>query len=362
MVSANDTTVYVGLSGGVDSAVSAARLVDAGYNVVGVFIITWHPEWLPCSWKDDRRDAMRVAAHLGIPFIELDLSEKYYADVAQEMIDGYKRCETPNPDVLCNSSIKFGGFLKWARSHGADYVATGHYAQVKHNGTKGYLYRGIDAGKDQSYFLWSLDADTLGHAMFPVGDTKKEHLRVEAQKRKLPVASKPDSQGICFLGDVDLEDFLGRFIDLKPGKVINTEGEEIGEHNGASLYTKGQRRGFTVTKRQGEHGPWYVVDKNCKDNTITVDLQPKQAPNGYEIQLRDMVVRTPGVMTGSVALECQTRYHGFKYPVRVVGYNDKHATVSIPLGDALVTKGQSLVLYQKDECIGGGVIESYQEQ
>jgi tRNA-specific 2-thiouridylase len=205
-------TVFVGLSGGVDSAVSAALLKDAGHSVVGVFIKIWQPEFLECTWAKDRLDAMRVAAALGIPFREVDLSQEYKRDVVGEMIRSYSAGETPNPDVTCNRAIKFGAFASWAHDQGADAVATGHYARVRKTFGEAQLLRGVDSAKDQSYFLYQLSSRDLLRVMFPVGEMKKDAVRAKARRFNLPVAAKADSQGLCFVGDVSMRDFLKRFI------------------------------------------------------------------------------------------------------------------------------------------------------
>ncbi|MFN4181469.1 MAG: tRNA 2-thiouridine(34) synthase MnmA, partial [Candidatus Paceibacteria bacterium] len=220
-------TVFVGLSGGVDSAVSALLLKQKGYKVVGVFIQTWHPDFIACNEEEERRDAMRVAAHLDIPFLTLDLSMEYKRDVAHYMIEEYRNGRTPNPDVLCNSHIKFGGFLNYALSRGADFVATGHYAQRKDD----FLVRAVDSTKDQVYFLWQLTQKQLEKIIFPIGALKKTEVRKIAKKYKLPISDKKDSQGICFLGDIDLKDFLQHYIETKKGEVLNEMGEVVGEHD-----------------------------------------------------------------------------------------------------------------------------------
>ena len=240
-------TVFVGLSGGVDSAVSAALLKKAGYEVVGVFIKTWHPDFLVCNEEEERHDAMRVAAFLDIPFLTFDFEDVYKKEVADYMIAEYKKGRTPNPDVMCNKEVKFGAFFKKALSMGADFVATGHYAQNKPStkqllscdslsnlnvinesniayvaeSTASCLVKGVDPSKDQSYFLWTLNQKQLSKILFPIGHFKKTQVRQLAKKMNLPVAEKKDSQGICFLGAVDLKEFLKHYIKEKRGKVCN---------------------------------------------------------------------------------------------------------------------------------------------
>jgi len=252
-------TVFVGISGGVDSAVSAALLQKDGYDVVGVFIRTWHPEFLKCNEEEERRDAMRVAAHLDIPFLTFDLEDVYKREVGDYMIREYKSGRTPNPDVMCNKEVKFGAFLKKALAMGADYIATGHYAQnfgcwtpaIRVSNTRKedfQLTRGKDSSKDQSYFLWTLTQRQLAKILFPIGHLRKQGVRKLAKKFKLPVAEKKDSQGICFLGPVDLKEFLRHYIKEKKGKVVNERGEVIGHHNGAEFSTLGARRVYNYRK------------------------------------------------------------------------------------------------------------------
>ena len=237
--------VYIGMSGGVDSSVSAALLKKAGYDVTGVFIKVWQPDWINCTWKEDRMDAMRVAALLDIPFITLDLEKEYKEEVVDYMISEYRAGRTPNPDVMCNRYVKFGGFYDWAMKQGADYVATGHYAQV----IDGKLIAGNDKNKDQTYFLWTLNKEQLSKTIFPVGNIEKPEVRKLAKKFNLPNAEKKDSQGLCFIGKIDIKEFLSHYIDSKRGNVLNIEGEVIGEHDGSFFFTIGERHGFNILKK-----------------------------------------------------------------------------------------------------------------
>src|SRR3989338_5279788 len=223
--------VFVGLSGGVDSAVSAALLKQQGYSVTGVFIKVWQPDFLPCSWREERRDAMKVAIALDIPFLFFDFEEEYKKGVVDTVVREYKAGRTPNPDVLCNKEIKFGAFWKKAKEMGADYIATGHYAQIIPRFDLGIseveprlLLEGKDKEKDQSYFLWTLNRNDLTHILFPVGSLEKGEVRKLARRYHLPVSDKKDSQGICFIGEIRMDEFLSHFISTKPGKVLNTRG------------------------------------------------------------------------------------------------------------------------------------------
>ncbi|MFZ2887115.1 MAG: tRNA 2-thiouridine(34) synthase MnmA [Minisyncoccia bacterium] len=339
-------TVFVGLSGGVDSAVSAALLKAEGYNVIGAFIKIWRPEFIDCPWQKDRLDAMRVCATLEIPFKEIDLSEEYKKTVIDDMVANYARGITPNPDVLCNRHIKFGAFLKWALSEGAGCVATGHYAQ----NINGELHRGKDTNKDQSYFLWQLTQNDLQHILFPVGGLTKPEVRALAEKFNLPVAKKHDSQGLCFVGDITMRDFLAHYVTLEKGKVLDENGTEIGEHDGAALYTLGERHGFRINAQTSHEVPHYVIAVDTKTNTITVSTDRTRAMRA-EIKLLDKswVNEAP---KDEASLSAQARYR--ETPMTCVFKNDG-VTFDQP---HLAPPGQSLVLYDGDKLVGGGIISS----
>jgi len=353
-------TVFVGVSGGVDSSVSAALLKDQGYNVVGVFMRTWQPDWIECTWTDERRDAIRVCAHLDIPFVELDLEKEYKEGVADYMIHEYRRGRTPNPDVMCNREVKFGGFLKWALEKGADYVATGHYVKRSELASGDIeMLRGDDSNKDQSYFLWTLEQRQLKHILFPVGDIPKPRVRDLAEKYKLPTAFKKDSQGICFIGNIDMKDFLGHYIDEKRGDVLNIDGEIIGSHNGSLFYTIGERHGFTIEKKGTDDKPYYVVDKNIEKNTITVLQSISEKININKIVRLESVVDNQGVLKEGSHLECQIRYRGDVKKIKIISYNKelKNMEIQFMNDDQTLASGQSVVFYQGEVCLGGGIIE-----
>lgn len=339
-------TVFVGLSGGVDSAVSAALLKIAGYNVVGAFIKIWRPEFIDCPWQKDRLDAMRVCAALEIPFKEIDLSDEYKRAVIDDMVANYARGITPNPDVLCNRHIKFGAFASWAFENGADYVATGHYAQ----NSDGTLARGKDANKDQSYFLWQLTKEDLKRALFPVGGMPKSDVRALAGRFNLPVASKKDSQGLCFVGDITMRDFLAHYIKLTKGTVVTTAGEVIGEHDGTALYTLGERHGFRLTARQPDEKPHFVVALDVAANTITVSTDRKDAMR-RTVELVD-INWIGEVPEKGARLTAQARYR--ESPISCIVDGSK-VTFDMP---HLAPPGQSLVLYDGDKVVGGGIISA----
>jgi len=343
--------VFVGLSGGVDSAVSAALLKSKGYDVVGAFIKIWQPEFIECTWREDRLDAMRVAVALGIPFKEIDLSESYKKRVVEDMLKNYALGVTPNPDVLCNRYIKFGDFLDWAESEGADFIATGHYARVNFEEGKHVLLRGVDHNKDQSYFLYTLTESILAKTLFPIGGMKKGEVRAFAKRFHLPNAERPDSQGLCFIGEVSMKDFLARFISTKPGLVLDMKGKIIGEHGGAALYTVGQRHGFS-TKAGIEGKQYYIVATDVVANTLYVSMSREDAAHS-EVAIADMhwIGDAPPI---PFACETETRYRETPVSAEIfevdgktrVKFEKKH----------IAAPGQSLVIYKGDSCLGGGII------
>ncbi|MCF7831552.1 MAG: tRNA 2-thiouridine(34) synthase MnmA [Candidatus Pacebacteria bacterium] len=358
-------TIFVGVSGGVDSSVTAALLQQQGYDVVGVFIRTWQPDFIECTWRDDRRDAMRICAHLGIPFLECDLQEIYKKEVVDIFIQGYKNGITPNPDILCNKYIKFGAFYNWAMGMGADMVATGHYAQVSIDDTSTIspLMRGVDMGKDQSYFLWAVSQNHFQNILFPLGGLEKKDVRTLAEKFGLPTAQKKDSQGICMLGDVDVKTFLQHFITVDMGDVKNEQDQVVGYHDGAVLYTIGERHGFTITEKNTTREPYYIIDKNIPENTLIVSHTAPSFSNAdeddfwYECQLSD--INQLGDWEHNKNIQCQVRYHGSLYDVYIESISDTTAVVRIK-GSGLVSIGQSIVLYTGQYCLGGGIVESIQ--
>ncbi|MCK9352317.1 MAG: tRNA 2-thiouridine(34) synthase MnmA [Candidatus Paceibacterota bacterium] len=360
--------VFVGLSGGVDSSVSAALLQKDGYEVTGVFIKTWHPDFLPCTWKEDRLDAMRVAAHLGIPFVTLDLEKEYKEEVADYMIEEYKRGRTPNPDVMCNKNVKFGGFMEYALVNGADFVATGHYTRIENrksrieNSRDEYvLLAGTDKNKDQSYFLWTLTQGQLKHILFPVGDIEKPEVRRLAKKFGLPTAEKKDSQGVCFLGKLDMAEFLEHYESKKRGDVLNDAGEIIGWHDGAIFYTLGARHGFTITKKGTSDAPYFVVAKDIRANTLTVSHKEKGSLKGKGE--RALLLENINWISGTLpdpekTYSARVRYRGELLPCKVSRVtHGEQVVVEFSEDQEPVAPGQSVVMYDGEECLGGGILQ-----
>jgi tRNA-uridine 2-sulfurtransferase len=348
--------VFVGMSGGVDSSVAALLLQKDGYDVTGVFIKVWEPEFLPCTWREERREAQRVAAYLGIPLITLDLAKEYKEGVVDYMISEYRAGRTPNPDVMCNREVKFGAFLNFALKEGATHIATGHYARIEEQGGVYQLKESIDKEKDQSYFLWTLGQKELAHTLFPIGHLTKSDVRKIAAGHNLPNAAKKDSQGICFLGAVDMTTFLKEFIPSVPGSVLNEKSEVIGSHDGAVYYTIGERHGFTLTERKkGDNEPLFVVAKNIQQNTITVAPRSASTTQTTHATSRFLIHALHTVSGGSLAggkLSVRLRYHQNPIPATI----NEDEIVLKDSSDG-ISPGQSAVFYDGEECVGGAVIK-----
>ena len=353
--------IFVGLSGGVDSSVSALLLQKQGYDVTGVFIKVWQPDFLTCTWQDDRRDAMRICAHLNIPFKTLDLSDVYKREVVDNMLTEYKKGRTPNPDIMCNRSVKFGAFLDFAKKEGADAVATGHYAQIFNTKGELGLYSSADVEKDQTYFLWQLKGSDLRSIIFPVGHLEKRETRKIASEGGLVTAEKSDSQGLCFLGKLDMKEFLSHFIDEKQGDVLLRGGEKIGKHRGVIFYTLGERHGFTITK-SGIKGPLYVIEKNNGKNQLIVDSTPfcESISNNVTLTAVNWIGEAP--LVGKMYL-ARIRHRGNLLPVVMKSNHEKLAKIEFSRVESLIAKGQSIVLYEARvdgkeglRCVGGGIV------
>ncbi len=344
-------TVYVGLSGGVDSSVSAALLKDQGYNVVGVYMKNWSKDLpgYPCPWKEDYQDAKRVAVQLGIPFKMFDFEAEYFSSVVQYMLDGFVAGITPNPDIMCNQEIKFKLFLNAAIKDGADYVATGHYASAKN----GHLYTAADTNKDQTYFLYRMTNEALAKTLFPLASYTKPQVRDLAKKYKLVTATKKESMGICFVGKVGIKEFLQQFLPpQKSGNIKDQNGVMIGQHDGAIFYTIGQRHGINV----GGGLPYYVTSKDMQKNElyVTSDIQDPK------LHSAEITITSPHFTQQPIPktdLQVRTRHRGPLTNVISVSVAPNNTFV-LQLDQPIraLTPGQSAVLYHKNQCIGGGII------
>jgi len=346
--------IAVGLSGGVDSAVSAYLLKKEGYDVAGVYMQCWEFKEDGCSAEEDRADAVKVAAHLDIPFKHLNFINEYKSRVIENFYNEYQKGRTPNPDVLCNKEIKFGIFLDWALKNEFDYVATGHYAQIKKNDGSWDLLSAIDETKDQSYFLYLLNQVQLSHAIFPLGELRKTEVRKIAREIGLPNFDKPDSVGICFIGEVNMKEFLKNKIKTSPGQVIDVHGEVIGDHDGVQFYTVGQRHGFRVKKYHGL--PMYVVGKNPEKNELIVGFAKDGVRKEFEV---GSIYWHRNTNVESVKCLVRIRHLGEMYAATVKILPAEQSKVVVVLEDGVfgVAPGQSAVFYLNEVVLGGGVIQ-----
>jgi tRNA-uridine 2-sulfurtransferase len=343
--------VYVGMSGGVDSSVTAAILKERGYDVCGVYMKNWSQDLpgMACPWKEDYQDAKRVAVQLGIPFKMYDFEQQYRDKVVRYMIDEYKAGRTPNPDIMCNQEVKFKLFLEAALEDGADLIATGHYARIH----DGHLHAGLDANKDQSYFLCRVTEDALRHSLMPIGEFTKPEVRELACKYGLATAEKKDSQGICFVGKVGIKEFLQQYVQTEPGKIIDQYGAVVGEHDGAIFYTIGQRQGLGV----GGGLPYYVVGKNMAINEVyvTTDLQdPKLWRDEITLASPHWINEPP---KENAPCQVRTRYRAG--PIDVKNLRKlKNGNWQLKLSEEVraLTPGQSAVIYDKDLVLGTGIV------
>lgn len=344
-------TVYVGLSGGVDSSVSAALLKRQGYDVVGVYMKNWSQDLpgLPCPWKDDFTDAKRVAVQLGIDFKMYDFEKQYRQKVVDYMLDEFKAGQTPNPDIMCNQEIKFKLFLDTALKDGADLVSTGHYAGVK----DGRLLTAKDENKDQTYFLYRVSKKALDKTLFPLGGYTKPRVRELAKKLGLVTAGKKESMGICFVGKISIKEFLEQYVDKRPGDIIEQHGETIGRHDGAIFYTIGQRHGLEV----GGGLPYYVTGKDMRKNEVyvTTNLQDEKL---WSDKIRFTSAHwINGEPEASKKLMVRTRHRAKLIPVKLLNKSSNLVwEASLAEEVRALTPGQSAVFYRGDECLGGGIV------
>lgn len=343
--------VFVGMSGGVDSSVTAALLKEAGYDVTGVYMKNWSQD-LPgfdCPWKEDYQDAKRVAVQLGIPFKMYDFEKEYRQKVVEYMLDEYKAGRTPNPDIMCNQEVKFKLFLNAALEDGADMIATGHYARSQ----DGQLLTGVDNNKDQSYFLYRVTSEALSKSLMPIGEYQKPQIREMAKKLGLATAEKKDSQGICFVGKVGIKEFLQQFIpETQPGRIIEQHGVDVGEHDGALFYTIGQRHGLNV----GGGLPYYVVGKDMDKNEVyvTTDLQDDRLWS-QTLKLTDLHwINDAPREDGSYAV--RTRYRAPLVTIDALSFTDRTLTITLHEEVRAITPGQSAVIYEGDRVVGGGIV------
>ncbi len=339
-------SVFVGMSGGVDSSLTAALLKEQGHDVTGVYMKNWTQD-LPgmrCPWAEDLADAKRVAVQLGIRFKVYDFEAEYKHKVVDYMVEEYKAGRTPNPDIMCNQEVKFKLFLETALNDGAEMIATGHYAAT----SDGMLYRALDGNKDQTYFLYRVTESALSKTFFPLGKMTKPEVRSEAEKRGLLTAGKRDSQGICFVGSIGIKEFLSQYVTTEPGNILDQETNEIiGEHDGAIFYTLGQRHGLNA----GGGLPYYVVGKDMQKNEVYVSRNlSNDSMWKKQIQLNNIhwINEAP---TKGQKVTVRLRHRGTLHPAIIKG-----DTVELEESERAVAAGQSAVIYKENKVLGGGLV------
>lgn len=352
--------VLVGMSGGVDSSVAAGLLLEQGHEVVGAYMKNFtNEEGLPgdCPWEQDIRDAREVCDFLGIEFRILSLMDEYRDRVVDYLLAGYRDGITPNPDVMCNREMKFGIFREFAIAQGFDYVATGHYAQLVRNEDESVdILRGAE-GKDQTYFLALLEQGQIQNAMFPIGHLPKPEVRKEAERLGIPVAQKKDSQGICFIGDIKMADFLGHYIDDVPGPIVTLDGKKVGDHRGLHLHTLGQRKGLGVPSNT--FGKAYVViEKRAAENELVVAFDEPETPKLYATRCRvGSISVTHRPLSGVSSLLAQPRYRCEAAAVTAEFIDESTAMITFETPQRALTPGQICAFYEEDKLLGGGVFQ-----
>lgn len=337
------------MSGGVDSSLAASLLVEQGYEVTGVYMKNWSQDLpgMKCPWAEDLADAKRVAVQLGIDFKVFDFEREYKQNVVDYMVDEYKAGRTPNPDIMCNQEVKFKLFLEASLADGADVIATGHYAQTR----DGKLLKAVDDNKDQTYFLYRVTKSALEKTLFPLGKYEKPEVRDMAKARGLWTANKKESMGVCFVGSVSMRDFLSEYVTTYPGDIIDSQsGKTVGRHDGAIYYTLGQRHGLDI----GGGLPYYVVGKDIDKNEVYVSTNL----NDEAIWRDTMTLHSVHWVSGHEQLGCyqaRLRHRGQLITAELTRAGDTH-TLHLDRAERAVTPGQSVVLYDGDTCVGGGIV------
>ncbi|MBD1381251.1 tRNA 2-thiouridine(34) synthase MnmA [Metabacillus arenae] len=352
-----DTRVVVGMSGGVDSSVAAYLLKEQGYDVIGIFMKNWDDtdENGVCTATEDYNDVIQVCNQIGIPYYAVNFEKQYWEKVFTYFLDEYKAGRTPNPDVMCNKEIKFKAFLEHAMSLGADYLATGHYAQVELRDGVYKMLRGADENKDQTYFLNQLNQDQLSKVMFPIGNVEKAKVREIAKEAGLATAEKKDSTGICFIGERNFKEFLSHYLPAQPGLMQTLDGEVKGKHDGLMYYTIGQRHGLGIG---GSGDPWFAIGKDLEKNILYVD-------QGFHNDLlySDSIIATDvswvsnTIPDSELACTAKFRYRQPDNEVTVHMIDEKTAKIMFAKPIRAITPGQAVVFYRNEECLGGGTID-----
>ncbi|AOY76318.1 tRNA 2-thiouridine(34) synthase MnmA [Clostridium formicaceticum] len=357
--SKQETKVIIGMSGGVDSSVAALLLKEEGYHVIGIFMKNWEEtdEFGYCTASEDYEDVRRVCNYIDIPYYTVNFEKEYWDKVFTYFLEEYKKGRTPNPDVMCNKEIKFKEFLQHALKLGADYLATGHYAQIAYSEGEYKLLRGIDTNKDQTYFLNALGQYQLSKAMFPIGNLTKKEVRDIAEQKGLPTAKKKDSTGICFIGERNFKEFLSRYLPAQPGEIRSLSGEIKGRHDGLMYYTLGQRKGLGIGG-SGSGEPWFVADKDLKNNILYV-VQGEEHSALYTYGLLASDLHWISGKEKPQIIECTAKFRYRQQDQRVTVHSTENNSCKVIFQEPqkAVTPGQAVVFYDGEVCLGGAIID-----
>ena len=354
--------IIVGMSGGVDSSVTALQLLEQGHQVSGLFMKNWEEDEGTeyCTAMEDLADAQQVCDKLGITLKTVNFAAEYWDEVFEVFLSEFKAGRTPNPDILCNKHVKFKAFLNYAiEDLGADYIATGHYARVAEKNDEFYLLKGLDPNKEQSYFLYTLGQKALSKTLFPIGHLHKPEIRALAKKAGFDNHKKKDSTGICFIGERKFTEFLQRYLPTQPGEMVTPEGQYIGKHQGLMYYTLGQRQGLGVGGvKNAPDEPWYVLDKDLENNQLIIGQghdHPLMLHNTLEANQLDWCSNQ--VLTETILCTAKTRYRQADQACQVIPLGNDRCRVIFDQPQRAITPGQSVVFYQDEVCLGGGIIE-----
>ena len=353
--------VIVGMSGGVDSSVAAQCLIDQGYQVEGLFMKNWEQddEENYCAAAEDLNDAQQVCDKLNIKLHSVNFADQYWDRVFENFLDEYKAGRTPNPDILCNKEIKFKAFLEYALQLGADYIATGHYVQREEKNGEYFLLKGLDDNKDQSYFLYTLNQNQLKHSLFPVGNIEKPQVRKMAEKAELITHNKKDSTGICFIGERKFKAFLEQFIPAQPGEIKTLDGQVVGKHHGLMYYTLGQRKGLGIGGvKNATEEPWFSVKKDLDNNVLFVAQGEDSALYHTQLTASQLCWVSNNAPPLPFTCKAKVRYRQADQNCTILSLENGSIHVHFEQAQRAITPGQSVVFYQNNICIGGGIIDT----
>ncbi len=352
--------IIIGMSGGVDSAVAASILIEKGFEVEALFMKNWEEESEFCTSASDYRDALQVCEKLDIRLHSVNFAKEYWDRVFKNFLEEHRKGRTPNPDILCNTEIKFKEFLNYAIDLGASKIATGHYVRTTNDGEKVILKKGLDKKKDQSYFLYGLNQSQISDSLFPLGELNKERVRLKAEKLGFYNYNKKDSVGICFIGKRNFKDFIKRYLPYEPGSMKTIKGDYIGEHNGLMYYTIGQRKGLGIGGGFSKSlEPWYVVEKDLTNNELIVGQGRNNSALYHKYVNCSELHWISGLPPSAKNLKAKVRYRSKDLSCAIINLDENKISLKFEQSCFGLTPGQSIVFYDKEICLGGAIIDSY---